>query len=75
MAIASQVPASKPEEGFVNEEQRRIAEQARAQRERRKQALLLQQENILSQRTSSPVRRSALESALKEIQAQLAAMN
>ena len=74
MAIASQVPATKPESGFVNEEQRRLAEQARAQHERRKQALNLQRENILSQRTSSPIRRSALESALKEIEAQLAAL-
>ena len=50
----------------------RAAEQARVQRERQKQALRLQKENILSQRTSSPARRAALESALAQIEAQLA---
>jgi len=49
----------------------RAAEQARVQRERQKQALRLQKENILSQRTSSPARRAALESALAQIEAQL----
>jgi hypothetical protein len=42
-----------------------------AQRERQKQALKLQRENILSQRTSNPARRSALEAALANIEAQL----
>lgn len=58
--------------GFKNEEARRAAEQQRAQQQRHKQALNLQKENILSQRTSSPARRAALESALAQIEAQLA---
>jgi hypothetical protein len=42
--------------------------------ERQKQALNLQRENILSQKTSSPVRRQALEAALAQIEGQLSAM-
>ena len=48
---------------FSNEVARREAEQHRAQRARQKQALVLQKENILSQRTSNPARRNALEAA------------
>ena len=57
---------------FVNPEARREAEHQRAQRLRQRQALNLQRENILSQRTSNPARRSALEAALRDIEAQLA---
>ena len=46
----------------------------RADRERQKQALRLQRENILSQRTSSPARRSALEAALADIEARIQAL-
>jgi len=62
-----------PEEvsGLVNEEQRRAAELIRANKERQRQALHLQRENILSQRTSSPARRSALEAALAQIESQI----
>ncbi len=41
-------------------------------RERARQALELQREQILSTRTSNPHRRAALEAALKEIEAKLA---
>ena len=41
-------------------------------RTRQKQSLNLQRERILSERTSSPVRRNALVAALKEIEAKLA---
>jgi hypothetical protein len=58
--------------GFNKEEVKRVAEQQRTHKERQKQALILQKENILSQRTSSPVRRTALESALAQIEAQIA---
>jgi hypothetical protein len=60
---------------FVSEDQRRAADQVRTVKERQKQALNLQRENILSQRTSNPARRSALEAALAQIEAQLEAMN
>lgn len=59
---------------FVSEGARRAADINRAERARRRQALDLQRENILSQRTSHPARRAALEAALQEIEAQIAAL-
>ena len=56
---------------LVNEEQRRAAELIRANKERQRQALHLQRENILSQRTSNPNRRTALEAALVQIESQI----
>ena len=44
----------------------------RAKRERQKQELDLQRERILSERTSSPVRRAALEAALADIESRIA---
>jgi len=72
MAIASEKPKIEPVSGLVNEEQRKLAEQARTHRARRIQELNLQRENILSQRTSNASRRAALESALKGIEAEIA---
>lgn len=43
-----------------------------AERKRQRQALELQRERILSERTSSPHRRSALELALADIEEKLA---
>jgi hypothetical protein len=60
--------------GSINNNQRRMASQERAAVERNRQALNLQRENILSQRTSNPMRRQALEAALAEIEAQIAAI-
>ena len=60
---------------FANQETQREAEHQRAQRLRQKQALTLQRENILSQRTSNPARRTALEAALQQIEAQIAELN
>lgn len=60
---------------FADQEAKREAEHQRAQRLRQKQALNLQRENILSQRTSNPVRRNALEAALRQIEAQIAELN
>jgi len=71
MASVTQHPEVKPENGFVSEEQRRLTAQKHAGRERQKQALNLQRENILSQKTSSPARRSALEAALAQIESQI----
>ena len=61
-------------EGFVSDDDRRAAEMHRAERVRRRQSLDLQRENILSQRTSHPARRVALEAALEQIEAQIAAL-
>ncbi len=49
-------------------EERRVTER---DRQRKLQGLQLQRERILSERTSSPHRRSALEAALLEIEEQL----
>ena len=54
-----------------------VARQVRAeyaQRQRERQALELQRERILDQRTSNPHRRAALESALADIEAKLKAL-
>jgi hypothetical protein len=61
--------------GFVSEDQRRAADKVRTIKERQKQALVLQRENILSQRTSSPARRTALEAALAQIESQIQALD
>lgn len=64
-----------PEVGAGVEEAKRVAAQQRAERQRQIQALNLQRENILSQRTSHPARRAALEAALAQIEGQLSSMN
>ncbi|HKF50178.1 MAG TPA: hypothetical protein VKB38_22645 [Terracidiphilus sp.] len=60
---------------FETGDARRSADQERGRRERQKQSLELQRENILSQRTSNPGRRAALESALQQIEAQIAELS
>ena len=74
MANALQEPVKNAGNEFVSEDQRRAADQVRTVKERQKQALNLQRENILSQRTSNPARRAALESALAQIEGQIEAM-
>jgi hypothetical protein len=74
MATVLQQPEVTHGHGFVSEEAKRRAEQARTERARKRQALTLQRENILSQRTSHPARRAALEAALAQIEGQLEAM-
>lgn len=61
-------------EGYISEDARRATELLRAEQTRRRQSLDLQRENILSQRTSHPARRAALEAALEQIEAQIAAL-
>jgi hypothetical protein len=51
-----------------------LASAAEAARKRERQALELQRERILDERTSNPIRRAALEAALGEIEAKLAAV-
>ena len=74
MANALQQPAVNAGNEFVSEDQRRAADQVHTVKERQRQALDLQRENILSQRTSNPSRRAALEAALAQIEAQIEAM-
>lgn len=74
MANALESPGAHAGSGHVSEEKRRADEVLRAARERQRQVLDLQRENILSQRTSNPGRRSALEAALAHIEKQLQAL-
>jgi hypothetical protein len=74
MANAVQQQEAAPSDGFVSEEVRRATELQRTDKERHKQALHLQRENILSQKTSHPARRAALEDALAQIETQIAAL-
>lgn len=67
-------PEVDPGSGHVSEEAKRLAEQRRTKIARQRQALHLQRENILSQRTSNPARRVALVAALAQIEAQIQAM-
>lgn len=74
MSNATEQKPSRPGEVVMTEAERRQAADQRAANERRKQALNLQRENILSQRTSNPARRTALAAALAEIEAQIDAL-
>lgn len=74
MAKALKKPEVDPRNAFETEDARRLAASQRAVREREKQALNLQRENILSQKTSNPGRRQALEAALAQIEGQLSAI-
>ena len=75
MANATEKKHVRAGEALMSEADRRLVAEKRAATERRKQSLNLQRENILSQRTSNPARRAALESALTEIESQLAALD
>jgi len=57
------------------QERRRQVQVDKAHLARRRQELDLQKENILSQRTSNPGRRAALEAALTHIEAQILALD
>jgi hypothetical protein len=72
MASALQQPQVYSGNPAVSEEAKRLAELARTKKARQKQALSLQRENILSQKTSAAPRRAALEAALAQIEGQLA---
>jgi hypothetical protein len=71
-SVADQQSLADPEaSGSVTDVSRRNGLE-QANRVRLKQELDLQRECILSERTSSPVRRAALEAALAEIESRLA---
>jgi len=74
MANGLQQAEAGSRDGFENEEARQAAELRRTERERQKQVLNLQRESVLSQRTSHPARRAALEAALTQIESQIAAL-
>ena len=72
MASALQEPEVARDDGFINEDARRLSEHVRTDRAREVQALNLQRENILSQKTSHPARRAALKAALAQVDGQIA---
>jgi hypothetical protein len=74
MANALQATGGRTPATALKRGARRLAEQHRTVRERQKQALNLQRENILSQKRRSPGRRAALEAALAQIEGQIQAM-
>ena len=74
MASVMEAPVADSSNRMVTEEERRAAELQRTTRERQIPALNLQREYILSQRTSNPGRRAALEAALAHIEAQFHAL-
>ncbi len=59
----------------VSEQIKKTAAAEHAEHARQKQALELQREHILSQRTSNTHRRAALSAALEHVEAQIAALN
>ena len=58
---------------LIDAAKKSVLERARVERQR--QELDLQRERILSERTSSPVRRAALEAALADIESRLALLS
>jgi hypothetical protein len=72
-SVADQQLSADPATSGADAFKRKGLEQA--SRARQKQALDLQRECILSERTSSPVRRAALEAALADIEARLALLS
>jgi hypothetical protein len=74
MANATEQPEADSRSGKQSEESRRLAAQKRSAHERQKLTLNLQREHILSQRTSHPARRTALEAALAQIESQISAL-
>ena len=69
-ALKSATPQKDDEQ--ISDEVRHKKQLADAVLTRERQSLELQRENILSQKTSNPNRRTALEAALKQVEGQLA---
>jgi hypothetical protein len=76
-SVEEQMAASQQQSSMFSgsEQERRRQQVDKAHRARQRQALELQKENILSQRTSNPGRRAALEAALAHVEAQLQALD
>ncbi len=71
MSTVHEHPKSYSDNEFETEDARRLRELENAKLTRKLQTLNMQRENILSQRTSNPGRRAALEAALKQIEASI----
>ena len=70
----SEAPAAVAGIRISADERKRQAANEKAKRDRQRQELDLQREFILTQRTSSPLRRQALAVALQDIETQIAAL-
>jgi hypothetical protein len=70
-AVEEQVTDTHSDSAENNPEHKRKIAGAHASRAREKQALELQRERILSERTSSPHRRAALHAALADVESRL----
>ncbi len=73
--VEEQVTDKHSNSGETNPEHKRQAEVAKASKAREKQALELQRERILSERTSSPHRRAALHAALADVESRLGGLS
>ena len=62
----------KPPQGAAPRQDKAIAHASEAEHTRQRQALILQRKRILSERTASPHRRTALANALADIEEKLA---
>jgi len=74
-SVEEQMAASQQQSFSGSAQDIRKQQTDKAHHARQLQALNLQKENILSQRTSNAGRRAALEAALAQIEAQIEALN
>jgi hypothetical protein len=74
-SVEEQMAASQQQSFSGSAQDLRKQQTDKAHHARQLQALNLQKENILSQRTSNAGRRAALEAALEHIEAQIKALN
>jgi hypothetical protein len=74
-SVEEQMAASQQQSFSGSAQDLRKQQTDKAHHTRQLQALNLQKENILSQRTSNAGRRAALEAALEHIEAQIKALN
>jgi hypothetical protein len=74
-SVEEQMAASQQQSFSGSAQDTRKQQTDKAHHARQLQALNLQKENILSQRTSNAGRRAALEAALAQIEAQIEALN
>jgi len=72
--VEDQVEQSQQRESHAAAARNLEDDTAQASRLRQRMALELQRERILDERTSNPIRRRALEAALADIEAKLAAL-
>ena len=73
-SVEEQVEQQRTAEPVKTDQHSPAQKAAQASKAREREALELQRERILDERTSNPIRRKALEAALAEIEAKLAGL-